>query len=219
MASSTVTTSLRWIRMFVSRHRRAIAAALTGAAVVCALSVLRPPPPERIAVLAAAEDLAGGTRLSKTDLTTVALRPAVVPAGALRAGTDVTGRILASPARKGEPLTDVRLAGPPLLSEDELVATPVRIADAGVTRLLHAGDQIDVLAAATRGEQLGEPARVVAPDVRVLTVPNRNGRASRSVSPGPGRGSLIVLATTPDQAAALASAAVTSRLTITLRGR
>ncbi len=203
----------------LSRHRRAIAAVLTAAAVAAVLSVLRPPEPERVPVLVAATDLAGGTHLVPGDLTTSELRPAVVPRGALRPGAKVAGRVLAGPMREGEPLTDAGLVGAPLLDGAALVAAPVRIADGGVARLLQAGDRIDVLAAPTRGAALGEPARVVAPGVRVLAVPKpRDGGAGTSLG-SPGSGSLVILAATPQQAAQLAGAGVSSRLTVTLRSR
>lgn len=202
------------LRRFVSRHRRLIAALLAAAAVACGLSALRPPEPTRVPVVAAATDLAGGTELSESDLTTVALRPAVVPAGAIRPPADIAGRTVAGSVRSGEPLTDARLVGASLLTADDLVATPVRIADRGITGLLQNGDRVDVLAAQTRGDAAGETARVVAPDVRVVTVPDR---AESDRGPAVGEGALVVLATTSDEAAELASAAVTSRLSVTLR--
>ncbi len=64
--------------------------------------------------------------------------------------------------RAGETITDVRLVGPALLAGygDQLVAAPVRIADAGSAALLQPGDVIDVLAAdgvgGTDGETRGE---------------------------------------------------------------
>lgn len=203
-------------RQLLSRHRRWVAALLTAAAVACTLGVLRPPEPHRVPVLVAAADLTGGTPLARGDLTTLELRPAAVPRGAFQPGATVTGRLLAGPMRQGEPLTDAGLVGAPLRAGTGLVAAPVRIADTGVARLLQAGDRIDVLAAVTRGAALGEPARVVAPGVRVLAVPRpRDGAGARFA--GPGSGSLVLLATTPQQAARLASAGVASRLTVTLR--
>lgn len=204
-----------WARMrdFLSWHRRLVAAALAAGSVACALMALQPPAPDRIDVLAAATDLPGGTNLSPTDLTTVALRPEAVPQGALRPGADVNGRVLAGPMREGEPLTDARLTGAAQLVGDESVATPVRIADDGVARFLHAGDRIDILAAATRGDALGDPAEVVASGVRVVAVPRSE---KRSGGVGIGQGALIIVATSSEDAAELASAAVTSRLTATL---
>nr|MBA3619744.1 Flp pilus assembly protein CpaB [Acidothermales bacterium] len=152
-----------------------------------------------------------------------------------RPGDDVVGRLLAAPARRGELLTDARLLGPGLLAgyPEGLVAAPVRIADSGAVSLLRAGDRIDVLAADpspystaadpayAEGDGAGASggpaaARVVAPAVRVLTVP-------RAPDGGPldgggfVDGALVVLAVTPAVAAELARAEVSARLSVLLR--
>jgi Flp pilus assembly protein CpaB len=131
--------------------------------------------------------------------------------------------------RQGEPFTDARLVGAPLLRGygDGLVAAPVRIADAGAVALVATGDLVDVLAAesamvpgqaGTAGAgsaTLATPARVVASAARVVAIPRPTGDGS---SIGPlAEGALVVLATTPDIAADLARAAVTARLSLTLR--
>src|SRR5436190_795896 len=90
------------------------------------------------------------------------------------------------------------------------VAAPIRIADPGVARLLQAGDVVDVLAASEHGD--GTTAPLVATSVRVVTVP-----APEDVTSGLADGALIVVATTPSTAAVLARAAVTSRLSVTIR--
>lgn len=87
------------------------------------------------------------------------------------------------------------------------VATPVRLADAAVAGLLHPGDRVDVLAARAEGPP---GARTVAAAVTVVAVPR----------PGPDatEGALVVLRTSRAEAAALARAAVDSRLTVTVVG-
>jgi multisubunit Na+/H+ antiporter MnhG subunit len=117
--------------------------------------------------------------------------------------------------RRGEPLTDVRLVGPALLgslARDGLVAAPVRIADAGASRLLKPGDIVDVLAANDRDTRASAP--VLAHGVRVITVP-----AAEDAAGGLDSGALVVLATTPATAALLARAAVTARLSVTISAR
>jgi Flp pilus assembly protein CpaB len=202
------------LRLAVGRYRRLLAALCAAAAALLAVAAARPAAPAGIAVLAAGRDLPGGAVLAAGDLRTVPLPAAVVPAGALPAGTPVEGRQLAGPIRRGEPLTDVRLLGRALLRAGPpgWVAVPVRIADAGSVALLRAGDRVDVLATATGAAETGDAAgavRRVAVAAPVLAVP----------TPGEGgEGALVVLAASPDGAAALASAAVTSRLSVTLRG-
>ncbi|MER5181850.1 hypothetical protein ABT009_26430 [Streptomyces sp. NPDC002896] len=91
----------------------------------------------------------------------------------------------------------------------ELVAAPVRIADAATVRLLRPGDRVDVVAAdgAATG---GAMPRVVARGARVTKVPEaaRDGAAES--------GALIVLSVPRTTAARLAGAGATSRLAVTL---
>ncbi|OPG14212.1 SAF domain-containing protein [Microbispora sp. GKU 823] len=94
-------------------------------------------------------------------------------------------------------------AGPGMAGTPGMVATPVRIADPDAARLLSPGDVIDILAAFEEGPF---QARTVAQEVRVIARP-------------PGRtdgGALLVLATTPGQAAQLAQAQAQGRLSVTI---
>ncbi|GGT00773.1 hypothetical protein GCM10010156_68620 [Planobispora rosea] len=184
-----------------------LAAALAALAVTCAMTGLRPDTAS-VTVLAAARDLPGGV-LAATDVRPVALRPGTAPDGALRPGTPIAGRILAGPARRGEPLTDVRLLGPGLLTAHRpgTVATPIRVADPESARLLSPGDIVNVLAAPTGWDgPAASGATTVAENVPVVALP-----ASES-----GGGALIVLATTPEQAVGLASAQAGGKLSITI---
>jgi Flp pilus assembly protein CpaB len=198
------------LRRALSRHRSLLAAGLAAGSVASALGVLAPPAEAGVTVLVAARDLPAGTALAAEDLTSSRIPTRLVPAGVLTTQGQATGRLLAAPVRRGETLLDIRLAGPRLLggSPGGLLAVPVRVADAASVALLSAGDHVDVLAAGTAA---GGPAyaTVVAADAAVLAVPT-------AVDAG-GEGALVVLATTPSVAARLASAAVSSRLSITLR--
>ncbi|MFF4625033.1 RcpC/CpaB family pilus assembly protein [Nonomuraea jabiensis] len=181
------------------RRRRLVAAALAALAVMSAFIATRPEPAPT--VLVAARDLSPGL-LGPGDLTPAALNHP--PTGAVRAAA--AGQILASPMRKGEPLTDVRLLRSYRLPPG-MVATPVRIADAATASLLTPGATITVLAA---GEET-RPARAVAEDVQIITIPQTPKTTSET------HGALIVLATTPTQAAELASAQTTGHLSITIK--
>ncbi|MGH3314081.1 MAG: hypothetical protein ACRDP3_26430, partial [Streptomyces sp.] len=85
------------------------------------------------------------------------------------------------------------------------VEAPVRITDAETVRLLHPGDRIDVIASTDEDR----PARVVAKGVRVARVP-------KSGDTGSGEGALVVLRVPRETALALAGAAATTRLAVTL---
>lgn len=203
---------LRDLRRAVSWHRRLLAAGLAAAAVALALTVVRPAPPPTAHVLAATHDLAAGTTLDASDVRTVDLPPHAVPDGAYTGTGAVVGQVLSGPVRRAEPITDVRIVGASGLSGygNGKVGTPVRIADPGMVSLVHPGSVVDVIATPTAaGIDVTGPAKVIAKRVRVVSVPRR------SDSPR-GSGTLIVVAATPKQAAALAKGSAGARLSIAL---
>ncbi|MDQ1710714.1 MAG: pilus assembly protein CpaB [Frankiaceae bacterium] len=217
----------RALQQMVAAHRRLVAGLLAGLAVLALLGAVRPAAPPSVTVLAAARDLAAGTPIALADLRSVALPVGAVPAGALRPGAAVLGRLVAGPVRRGEPLTDVRILGPPLLAAvgrgPDLVAVPVRFADAGAVTLLRPGDRIDVLASpvtSTETPAAAPTARVVAADIAVLVVaatdPTGLGGGG-AAGVGVGDGTLVVVACSPAVARALAGAGAAERLSPALR--
>ncbi|MFJ7149583.1 hypothetical protein ACIQVT_15465 [Streptomyces sp. NPDC100445] len=89
----------------------------------------------------------------------------------------------------------------------DMVAAPVRIADAATVRLLRPGDRVDVIAA--QDPSAGSGARVLARAVRVREVPEPlDGTA--------GSGALVVLTAPRATAARLVGASPTARLAVTL---
>jgi Flp pilus assembly protein CpaB len=197
---------VRRVRRLLARYRRPLSAALAAVAVVALIQTLSPAAPATRHVAVAARDLAAGVVLAPADVRVVSMPPDVVPAGSPSSTDPVLGRVVAGPLRAGEALTDRRVLGRSLLAgySPGLVAAPIRIGDAAVVDLLTVGDRIDVYAA-RRDTTLAE--RVVA-DARVVTLP-------RPVSDNE-QGALVVLAVTPEQAAALAQASVTAPLSLTL---
>ena len=247
-------TRLADLADMLALRRRWVVALLVAGAVGSALYVLAPPGPALRAVLAAARDLPSGAALAAGDVAAVRLPPEAVPAGVLAPGMPIEGLQLAGPMRRGELLTDVRVLGAELLHalasapdrpgeppgpgaegrpSGDLVATPVRLADPGVAVLLHAGQVVDVLAAAPpQLDQInGDPltsvgaagsefglARVVAAAVPVIAVPVPDGDSLLGSAPA-SDGPLVVLATTPATAAELAAAATSARLSVVIRSR
>lgn len=188
-----------WLSRY-GRRRRLIAAALAATSVICAFLATRPTTATTPTVLVASRDLSPGP-VSPADFHLVALDPP--PAGAVR---DITpGQTLATPMRRGEPLTDVRLLSSYRLPPG-LVAAPVRIADAATAALIAPGSTITLLAA----YQEATHARQIASDTQVLTIPKPPPQSSDD-------GTLIVLAVTPPQAAELAAAQAQARLSITIK--
>ena len=188
--------------MVLSR-RRPLAALLAAGAVLAGVHELRPPAPDVEAVLTAARDLPAGTTLDRDDLASVDYAAGTAPVGL---ADDAVGRVLASPVRAGEPLTDVRLVGAPLAAAyPDAVALPVRLPDAGMAALLRVGDRIDLVAA----DPQGATARRVASDLAVVALPAVDGEAASSGLPG----RLVVLAVPEALVEEVAQAAVTGFLT------
>jgi pilus assembly protein CpaB len=216
---SPVERALAELRRALGWRRRLLSAGLLAGAMAVALQVLAPPPPATVPVLVAARDLAAGAALTRADLRVAHRPPASLPAGALTSQAAATGRPVSSAVRRGEVLTDVRLAGADSVRGlgDGVVAAPVRIADADSAALLRPGDLVDVLAAATSPGATGDEARLVASAVRVLSAPRpAGGGLGSSVL---GEGALLLVATTQATAQRLAGAAVGDRLSVVLRGR
>lgn len=188
-----------WLSRY-ARRRRLVAAALAAAAVLSAYLATRPAPPTT--VLVATRDLPPGP-LTPADLHPTPLNHP--PDGAVRTTSAAAGRYLTSPMRRGEPLTDARLLHTYRLPPG-MVATPVRVSDPEAAHLISPGSVIDVLAA----WEDSHAARAIAEDVMVITIPKPSSARAETHS------RLIVLATTTTQAAELAAAQASARLSITI---
>ncbi|SDM31754.1 hypothetical protein SAMN05421874_15325 [Nonomuraea maritima] len=191
-------TARSWFTRY-ARRRRLVAAALAAVAVMSAYLATRPAAGAPT-VLVASRDLQPGP-VRSGDFHPAALDPP--PAGAIR--EIPSGQTLATPMRRGEPLTDVRLLASYRLPPG-LVATPVRVADAATATLVSPGSTVDLLSSA----QEGVPARQITSGTTVITVPPTGERDTHG-------GALMVVAATPGQAAELASAQAHGRLSITIR--
>lgn len=193
------------MKTMLSRHRRLLAALFAAVAAALALSTAHNHP-AGVRVLVASRDLSSGTVLRRADVMERSFPPGTVPSGTLHRAE---GRVLSAPMRRGEPLTDTRIATGtlPLAHDPAAVAVPIRLADAAVAHLLHPGDRVDVLAARA---DTPVPARTVASAVPVIAVPRPN--------PDSDDGALIVVQTGRDQAASLARASADSRLSIAILG-
>lgn len=162
-------------------HRRLFAFALTALAVVAALAVLRPPPPQTATLTVAATDLPAGTTLRAADLTEIDIPTRAVPDDVAR---DPIGTVLASPVRRGEPITDARVVGPSLTAgRPGLQAVPVRLGDPAAADLLAVGDRIDLYLT----DPVSASTTAVVDGARVLALPAGPGRDLGN-TPGPKRG-------------------------------
>lgn len=205
--------ALRALHRRVLIHRRPLAAVLLATAVFLSLQTLRPAPAPRTDVVVAARDLPAGHRLAAADLRTVARTTAWLPEGL---PDEPTGAVLATPLRRGEIVTDVRLLGPGLTFGGNRVAVPVRVPDAGAVAVLDPGMSID-LVGVPAGE--GSASRVVVRDAQVLALP---GDDTAGLAPGggsgPGSGRLVLLGVPPESAVEVAQASAREWLTVVLSG-
>lgn len=194
----------RRVRRVVLARRRLLAALFAAAAVVAGLRAVSPPPPETVVMLTAARDLPAGVVLTGSDLRQVAVDPRLKPDGT---ASRPVGRTLASPLRRGEPVTDRRLVAAGLLEGyPGLVALPVRIPDAGAVALLRVGDRIDLIAA----DPQGATAATVASRVPVLALPAAVPEQSGQAVPG----ALVVLGVRSTMADEIALAGATQFLAV-----
>jgi Flp pilus assembly protein CpaB len=196
-------------RRTVVRHRRAVAAALAGAAVLVGLHAVAPSPPPSTLAVVAARNLSAGLRLTADDLRTVRVAQSLMPTSGALSVAAAIGRVLVAPMPAGQVVTDRSVVGRSLLAgyPASTVATVVRLPDADVAGLLRPGDHVDVYAAVAA---VGQPAALVAADLVVITVPEPADDSRQS-------GAAVLLAATPDQAARLAGAASAVALTLSLR--
>jgi Flp pilus assembly protein CpaB len=188
------------ISLLVHEHRRLLAAVSAGLAVLAGLTALRPPA-DLEPMLVARHDLASGHVVTSADVRTAAVPAGARPAQVLTRDAAI-GRRVAGPMRAGEAMTDRRVVRPGSLEgygKGAVLAT-VRI-DASEAAALGAGDRVDVVAVDPGGESA---AAIVARDLEIVTVPDSDDADAVSIG----------VVTTEDGALALASAGLTSRLSV-----
>ncbi|GEA81367.1 SAF domain-containing protein [Cellulomonas uda] len=195
-------------RAVLWRCRFVVAALGVGLAATSTLQVLRPPAPEVRAVVVAARDLPAGTTIGSGDLRVARLPAALALHTTRTSPAGLLGRATAVPVPAGLPVV------PDLLTSGELVGPPgtvvaaVRLADPAVAALLTPGTRVDVLAAAA---ETGTQGVVVARRALVLPVAPGGDEGGWAVG-GEAQTPPVLLAVTPEEAAALAGAAVTALL-------
>ena len=147
-----------------------------GLVVLAGIATLRSDPDGDYAeVLVAVRDLRPGAALTADDLRLEKRSATAVPDGSQADIAAVVGSTLASPTRRGEVLTDVRLLGSRLAEAaigPGARIVPLHLADGALLDLVRVGDVVDVLAApATDSPATGQPtSRVVATDAVVVLV-------------------------------------------------
>lgn len=198
-------------------RRRPLAVVLVVVAVLSAVRATAAPVVATTPVVVAARDLPGGVPLTADDLVVHASPEDGVTSGTTARADDLVGRTLASPVRRGEPVTDVRVVAEGLLAGyPARVALPVRIADPAAVGLLRVGDRVDVVATDPANGR-AEVATTAAP---VVALPGSGregaGGAAGAVDTPLAGGALVVLAVPRGTAVALAGRATTHVLSVLL---
>lgn len=150
--------------------RRVVAVGLVVSAGVIAVT----PPSTSVGqpVVALTRDLPIGATLQAQDLQVVALQQ--VPDGAIADPAQAQGQVLAGQARRGEVITDARLAAP--IGPDpgpDRVAVPIRPADPAIVDLLGPGMHVAIILVGEAGE-----ATALAADAIVLAIPAKPERGN-----------------------------------------
>ena len=201
-----VLTALRRYRRGGRRARalRRVAAVFLMLLAAGFASIRPSSPGDGTAIVVAARDLAAA------DLSLQAV--ADPPDGAVRASNGGTagtvGRTLASPVRRGEILTDVRLlgqAGP--RAGPGRVAVPARLGDADVVELLRPGMHVALVSVPRDGTA---PARSFTDDAVVLSVAD----AATGALSAQNQGRIVVFAVPSAAADAVAAAGLTGAIAL-----
>ncbi len=174
---SRISTSLRpdWTRTVLARR-----VAAGGLVVLAGVATLRSNPDgDSAEVVVAARDLRPGTALTPDDVRLEKRLGTTLPDGSQADLGAVVGSTLASPTRRGEVLTDVRLLGSRLAESTAgpgARIVPLHLADGALIDLVRVGDVVDVLAAPANespaaGQATTQPvSRVVATDAVIVLV-------------------------------------------------
>jgi Flp pilus assembly protein CpaB len=160
-----------WTRTVLARR-----VAAGGLVVLAGIATLRSnPDADSAEVVVAVRDLRPGTALTLDDVQLEKRLATTVPDGSQADLGAVLGSTLASPTRRGEVLTDVRLLGSRLAESTAgpgARIVPLHLADSALIDLVRVGDVVDVLAAPAADAPATGPAasRVVATDAVVVLV-------------------------------------------------
>lgn len=191
------------LRRFLYLNRRALAALCTFVAVLALVSVLAPPRPPGVAVVAAARDLPAGTILADGDLVAVELPPDAAPDGAVASASEVVGRTLGAPLTRRSPVTSASVSTGERLARAGFLVVPLALPHEELAPLVRPGTTLTLFDAG------GE---MVADDVRVLSTPDAAGGLGLG-----GARRAVLVEVEPVVATRIATASQAGSLTVAVR--
>lgn len=183
------------LRRALRRHRRILASALVGLAILAALHATSTTS-DHASVLVLSRTVAGGEPLARTDLRLVAVPASLIPDDALIDPGAAVGQQVSTTRSSGTILTLHDLQGGRDLVAAGRVALPVLLQDSPAVSLLRVGDRIDLIGTTPEGG-----AAVIAPGVRVVALPwsSESGMLDRAAP-------MILVDLAPSQAAPVTAA-------------
>ena len=191
-------------------HRRELAACAAACCVLAIVSALSPPPEPTRNVVVASQALTSGQALTSDTVEVVEVPVGFVPEGALASVDEVNGRVLAGAVSRGSIVTRADILSSDTSPGEGELLVPFRLADAGLSTLVQAGDKVTVVTAGADGEVV-----VLARRARVVTV--RSAAASGGFGSTAGDdGVLVVVSVDETTAGKLATWAARSDLGIAL---
>ena len=204
---------------WLNRNRRLAVALLLSAAAGIGVQQITPAPAQTLTVMAAVQDLPSGKTLGPADIMEVHLPQELLPEGSFRDSTELKGKQLAAPLRKGQLFADSHLVGPGLLTGavPGSAAVPLRLADQSSIQLLAPGQLINVVLTGGNGYEQQASSEVLAESVPVLWTSAQGGKTGQWLENEDADG-LIVVAANPDQAGRLAGASTKGKLFFVLVG-
>ena len=203
LATESDRAKLRSLFAIFSLRRRLVAGVSAALGIFVLVGMSHGLESEKVRTLVATNEIASGAVIANKDVALRELPIHLVADGSFHALNDAVGQIAVGTIRRGETITDARVVGPSLLSENDLVAIAVTVREMANAQLVHAGDHVDVLA--SQNDSVGATsAAIIANDVEVLST-----RTHES-------GGVVVLAVSINQAQSIAG--VHDRITLVLRG-
>jgi Flp pilus assembly protein CpaB len=214
--STRISTVLRpdWTRTVLARR-----VAAGGLVVLAGVATLRSNPDgDRVQVVVAARDLHPGAALTADDVRLENRLTTTLPDGSQADLGVVVGATLASPTRRGEVITDVRLLGSRLAEStagQSARIVPLHLADSALIDLVRVGDVVDVLAAPVADPPAAQP--VSHPVVSVLATDAIVVLVSAKTKGQAAEGDRVVLVALPARVAnTVAGSALGQTVTLTL---
>lgn len=187
-----------------------MAAALLGT--VALVSVVSPAQPPTQTVVIASREIPAGQTITTDHLRTVQLPEADLPDGHITDPALTIGKmaIATIPVKAVVTKHGVFTAGE-LNAADGKAIMPLRLAEEGLQDLLRVGAHIDLIGF---GSANGE-AKVIATQIRIAAIPldtQSTGFGSTAE-----KGTLVLVEVTPDEAAVITTATLSSKLSVILR--